>query len=273
VNEVSADRSLRARLSQGVVVLDAGLGARLIERGLEPGRDEAALWNLSHPEWIEELHALDVESGAEGLVANTFGANRVALGRQGRGGEFESINRAAVRIARGVLGRQGYVLGSIGPTAVLQPGAARDQAACLLDLGVDALLLETFTDENIGLAVDELGSLDVPAVIASLWRWPDEPAGLIAALLERGVLAVGMNCASLPQSLAFARRVRERAPGTPLLIKPGVLAPGAESSPRAFAGAAAELAACGARLLGGCCGTSHEHVQALCGALPRSRTL
>src|SRR5215207_7751714 len=124
------DRLLSA-MARGLLVLDAAMGTRLIARGLDLSGDDPALWNLSHPEVVRELHTRDVAAGSDAVVTNTFGANRHWLARYGRAEEVAAINRRAVGLAREAAGPGRFVLGSIGPTTSEAPGAAREQAEAL----------------------------------------------------------------------------------------------------------------------------------------------
>src|SRR3954453_4253877 len=84
---------LRAAMARGPLVLDAAMGTRLIARGLDLLGDDPALWNLSHPGVVRELHARDVAAGSDAVVTNTFGANRIWLARYGRAKDVAEINR------------------------------------------------------------------------------------------------------------------------------------------------------------------------------------
>ena len=93
------DRFLAA-LARGPLILDAAMGTRLVARGLDLAHDDPAIWNLSHPEAVAEIHARDVAAGSDAVLTNTFGANRPWLARSGRDDRVEAINRRAVALAR-----------------------------------------------------------------------------------------------------------------------------------------------------------------------------
>lgn len=259
------------RLRQGPVVLDAGMGTRLVARGLVLGRDDPCLWNLDRPDDVLAVHRLDRTAGAVGLVTNTFGANRGWLSRFGRAGEAESINRAGVDLARQAIGPNGLVLGDIGPTSADGSGAAGEQAGWLHDAGVDAILLETFRLEPALAALAEiraaLGDDSLPIVVG-LWQWPEPVDDAARRLVDTGAAAIGSNCRpSLVDLPSLLRRLAAAVP-CPLLAKPGV-DPGdgeAASTPAAFAAAVPEFLAANVRLIGGCCGTTDAHVAALAAA-------
>jgi 5-methyltetrahydrofolate--homocysteine methyltransferase len=260
-----------AELDRGPLVLDAGMGTRLLARGLDLRDDDPCLWNVDRPADVLDLHSRDIAAGSRALFTNTFGANRAWLARFGRRGDVRSINRAAVSLARRVAGLSPFLVGDIGPSAADEPGAVGEQAAVLIDSGVDALALETF---QLGPALAALGELramlTTPSfpLIASLWRWPDPVEDAARRLVDAGADVVGINCRpAMSGALAVVRRL-SGAITCPLLVKPGVM-PGdgeSDSTPAAFAAAFPSLVEYNVRLIGGCCGTTEAHVAALAAA-------
>ena len=246
----------------------------MIAAGLEIAHDDPALWTIDHPERIVAIHARDHEAGAEVLTTCTFGANRQALARSGRSSELERINQAAVTLARGVIGPNGYVLGNLGPRVAEQAGAALEQALILAAAGVDALILETFTAGPILEVLDELARSDepLPPLIASLWLWPEPAEELARRLVDSGAALVGMNCRhGAAEALAFARSMADTG-GISLSIRPSADPDDSDSTPDAFARAVPELVDLGCRMLGGCCGTTELHVARIRQALNHSLT-
>ena len=168
-------------IAQVPLVLDAGLGTRLVERGLDLGCDDPSLWNLTRPALVHAIHDRDVAAGSDAVLTNTFGANRCWLKKFAQDDAVESINRQAVQLARRAAGPLRYVIGDIGPAAALEPGAAAEQAAVLVDSGVDALLFETYRCPDVESVLGEVTrSLAGPTpLLVSLWQWP-EPAAVAA---------------------------------------------------------------------------------------------
>jgi methionine synthase I (cobalamin-dependent) len=285
-------------------LLDAALGTRLVALGLELRHDDPAIWNLTHPELVLELHQRDVRSGSGAVLTNTFGANRFWLARFGRQRAVELINRRAVELAREAAGPDRLLFGCVGPTAA-QPnhtersgarampdvpvadrpgtepgspgliqeepaGAAAEQAAILVAAGVDALCFETFNAHQIESVLPEVTACSGARVplIASLWDWPDPPDAAVGRLVELGASVIGMNCqAGIEAAVAFAERI-SRITARPLLVKPSAGDSGRrDGSPAAFAAAVPRLLELNVRLLGGCCGTTELHVAALADAL------
>jgi 5-methyltetrahydrofolate--homocysteine methyltransferase len=257
-------------LERGPILLDAAMGTRLIARGLDLGTDDPARWVIHHPLEVYQIHRRDVAAGAEGLLTNTFGANRAWLARFGDADETVPINRQAVFAARRAGGPDRFVIGSIGPTASDHPEALVEQAEALLERGADALLLETHRLDQAEAALGRLRDLPIP-ILASLFDWPDSIEESAHRLIDRGAVAIGANCqVGMAPALALARKLRA-AVDHPLLIKPSAGLPGSSlESPEAFAEAVPELLSLGVRLIGGCCGTTEAHVAALRQAIDRA---
>jgi methionine synthase I (cobalamin-dependent) len=257
-------------LRQRPLVLDAGVGTRLVELGLNLGVDDPSLWNLTHAAHVLAIHRHDLAAGADAILTNTFGANRCWMSKFGREAEVETINRRAVELARrAVRPDEHWIIGDLGPSAAMQAGAAAEQAAILVDSGVDALILETYLAESATAVLGEVGAT-VPAsvpILVSLreWpaRWPDFE-GTARRFLGLGASVLGINCQpDIDASVAFAEQMN-RVVSCPLLVKPGVSPSGGTGSdPSLFAAAVPALLASNVRLLGGCCGTTHLHVAAL----------
>jgi len=252
------------------------MGTRLCRSGLDLRCDDPAFWNLTHPEIVQDLHRRDLAAGADAVVTNTFGANRFWLARFGRGDDVEAINRRAALLARGAAGPGRFVLGCLGPTTAQEAGAAAEQAAILTEAGVDALLFETFRAGAIDSVVAEVArsqARKIP-VIVSLWEWPDPPGPTARRLLEAGAFVLGLNCQpGTVAALAFAESM-DADFGCPLFVKPSVAAAsGLPMSPAALAAAVPRLLERNVRLIGGCCGTTEEHVAAVAEACTRYQRL
>lgn len=254
----------RTAMARGPLLLDAAMGTRLMERGLQLADDDPVLWNLSQPEVIAEIHRRDVEAGAEVLLTNTFGANSQWLSRFGRSDAFAAINRRAVALARREAGVNGFVVGSISPIASKEPASSRDQAEVLVDAGVDALIFETHRLDQAEIALGQLAPQSPVPLLVSLFAWPDSPAEAVRRLADLGASAVGLNCVvGMESALRIAEALR-RVTALPLIVKPSAGYPGeVMASPASFAQDSAGLLALAPILVGGCCGTNESHVAAL----------
>jgi len=261
-------------LQRHPLVLDSGVGTRLVALGLDLQLDDPALWNLTNPGHVLEQHRRDVSSGSDAVLTNTFGANRFWLAKLGRPGAVESINRQAVDLARRAAGPGRFVLGSVGPTTARLAGAAAEQAAILVDAGVDALCFETFRAAELEYVLLEVAArpgAPIP-ILVSLWEWPEPPDSIARRLIELGASLIGMNCQpGIEAAVAFAQRM-DGVAACPLLVKPGAGDAGRpDGSPAAFAAAVPRLLEHNVRLLGGCCGTTELHVAALRAAVERMK--
>jgi methionine synthase I (cobalamin-dependent)/5,10-methylenetetrahydrofolate reductase len=287
----------RNRLAAGPILVDGGMGTLLFSRGV-PQR--ACLEELvaSQPDLVGAAHREYLEAGAELIETLSFGANRhrlTAWGLEGRVGDF---NRRAARIARDareVSGREALVGGSVGPLGSPARGmpamseatvraAFREQIEGLLEGGVDLIVLETFSDlGQLVVAVDEAQrASDVP-VIASLTfgeelRLADgtNPRAAAEALATAGADAIGVNCGAGPVACLDAlQAMGQSADGEPARsIMPNAGLPQRlegrfvyAASPTYFGTVTQRLLAAGAGIIGGCCGTTPEHIAEMRSAL------
>jgi methionine synthase I (cobalamin-dependent) len=246
------------------ILLDAAMGTRLISRGLNLAHEDPVLWNRTHPDAVDQVHASDVAAGSQAVLTNTFGANRVWLARYGQENVVEWFNHIASVLARCGGGDATFRLGSIGPTAAEAPGAVLEQAEALAAAGVDALIFETYRAEPAERALREVaGRINLPLLV-SLVLWPEPLAENVRRLVDLGAEAVGANCQDgMEPALKLARRLRD-VTDLPLIVKPAAGRPGVTPEhPARFARAVPTLRRLGPVLLGGCCGTTEAHVAAL----------
>jgi homocysteine S-methyltransferase len=255
--------------------------------------------NLNDPRLVQAVHADYIAAGADCIETNTFGANRFKLAVHGLERQVHEINRRGARLARDVresAGRDVWVLGSIGPLGkYLEPlgtvsvdearEAFREQAEGLLEGGVDAFIAETFSDlAEIGLAVEAIRSVTDLPIVAQM-AFTDEavtfmgrtPAEVARHLRGLGVQAIGANC-SVGSSTLYdvLERMLPEAGGLPPAIQPNAGLPSRIgerliylSSPAYMAEYAGRMVEAGARLVGGCCGTTPLHTAAMRETLDR----
>jgi homocysteine S-methyltransferase len=281
------------RLENAVLVADGAMGSMLFDAA-GPQRSFEEL-NLTQAEAVFRVHQAYIEAGAQIIETNTFGANRSKLAPLGLAERVVAINHRGVKIAREAreaASREVLIAGSIGPLGI-GPGVSeppreeileiyREQALALEERGVDFFILETFANLDVLLtAVDAIRSFSSLPIVAQL-TFSEEgntlggigPAEAAARLAQKDVQAIGANCTLGPQSLlpileglGTAGRPVSAMPnaGFPKRVGDRTVYP--RSSPEYFALFAREAAAIGARLIGGCCGTSPEHIQALAEAV------
>ena len=279
------------RIQHTVLVADGAMGSMLFE-GAGPQRSFEEL-NVSRPEDVFRVHQAYIEAGAQIIETNTFGANRSKLTTLGLGDQVTKINHRGVKIAREAreaAPHEVLIAGSIGPLAIAPEMREvpreemleiyREQAQALEERGVDFFILETFSNiEMLMTAIDALRSFSALPIVAEL-TFSDEgttlggtrPADAAARLAQKNVQVIGVNCTLGPQSLlpilegfGGGQRALSAMPnvGFPSRIGDRTVYP--RSSPEYFALFAREAAALGARIVGGCCGTTPEHVRAMAG--------
>lgn len=286
-------RDFRELISDGRPhVFDGAMGTMLYSRGVYINRCYDEL-NLREPDIVRDVHRMYVRAGAEILETNSFGANRVKLERYGLDKEVHAINARAAEIARGAAGEQVCVAGAIGPLGIrIEPYGPtsvdeavdlfREQAAGLLEGGVDLFVLETFGDLlEIQQAVRAVRSLcDLPIVAQMVIKEDGSTAlgtdaGLFAQRLEEaGVDVVGMNCSVGPAAMLETIDLLHSATAKPLSAQPNAGLPrevdGRKiymASPEYMATYAAQMIRKGIRFVGGCCGTTPEHIREITAAV------
>ncbi len=285
------------RLRNGVLVADGAMGSMIYEAtGPQRSFDEV---NLTQPEVVFGIHQAYIQAGAQIIETNTFGANRHRLAQIGLGDEVVRINHRAVKIAREAreaAPHEVLIAGSIGPLGLLRQGRAlpdeeiraiyTEQAAALEERGVDFFLLETFTDlDQLLLAIAAIRSFSSLPIVASLTfseegtTFGGTPAAEAAwRLAQQPVQAIGANCTLGPQPLLPVLRAMATSgldlsampnAGFPQRMGDRIVYP--KSSPEYFAAFAREAVETGARLVGGCCGTTPEHIRAIAEAVRHLR--
>ncbi|HAN32837.1 MAG TPA: bifunctional homocysteine S-methyltransferase/methylenetetrahydrofolate reductase [Myxococcales bacterium] len=282
---------LQALLDQRIVVFDGAMGTQLYEQGFSFQQSLDALC-VENPLVVRRVHRDYVGAGARILTANSFGANRMRLDHKGSSAKIIEINQAAVAIARdAAMDRPPHnrplVAASVGPLGQPMAPVGRiseakarevftEQIEALLDADPDLFIFETFSDLNeLLVAIDALNSLYEEAAFVALATFNAEgktllghkPEEVVRAVLAAGAAAAGGNCGVGPQGMeeVFERmcRVAEaRLVFTPNAGLPQVIDGRLHyvNSPEYFAQWAEELVQRGARGIGGCCGTTPEHI-------------
>ena len=281
--------SLRDLIEDGRVhVVDGAMGTVLYGKGMFVNVCYDEL-NLTHSELVKEVHEGYVRAGAEIIETNTFGANPVKLSSYGLEERTAEINSAAANLAREVAGARVCVAGAIGPLGIrIEPWGPtsrdeaeeffRHQVRGLLEGGVDGFSLETFSDiDELHAAYSAVRSLcDLP-VIAQMTiddsgktAYGTDAEHIAAALSEFGSDVVGLNCSVGPAIMLEGIERMAEVAQRPLVAQPNAGLPRVVgdrkiylSSPDYMANYAQRLIRAGARFVGGCCGTTHEHIKAI----------
>jgi 5-methyltetrahydrofolate--homocysteine methyltransferase len=271
------------------ILLDGAMGTQLAEAGLEMGGQSS----ISHPDMVLAIHQQYVECGVDLLITNTLTMNRVNIESHNVGVDVREVNWAAVRLAKAAAREGQYVLGDMSSTGkMLKPygdlsedhayAAFKEQAAILAEAGVDGFIIETMFDLRETLcalrACKEVADLPVITSIAfntvkngGRTIMGDSARDCAQALTEAGACAVGANCGNLDpfQMAEIVSKMRE-ATSLPILAQPNAGRPRLvenrtvfNMSPSDFAAGIYQCLQAGARLLGGCCGTSPAHIRAM----------
>ncbi len=273
-----------------VHVVDGAMGTVLYGRGvfLNVCYDELS---IRQPDLVRDIHREYVRAGAELLETNTFGANPLKLATYGLAGETERINAEAARLAREAAGERAAVLGAIGPLGVrvepfgemsLEEARAmyQRQARGLLEGGVQGFILETFSDvAELGAALQAVrGCSDLP-IIAQMTVGTDgkthygtDPAVFGPELAAMGADVIGVNCSVGPHGVLEAVEKLARVVSVPISAQPNAGLPREVgdrkiymASPEYMASYSRRMVEAGARFVGGCCGTTPDHIRAIVG--------
>ncbi len=289
---------IQAFLSKNNYLLaDGAMGTMLFASGLEHG-DAPELWNVEFPQRVAAVHRTYIEAGSRLLLTNTFGGNRYRLMLHRLEDRVAELNRAAASILRrevSLSGVDALVAGDIGPSGgLLLPlgeltypeavEAFREQAAALVEGGVDVIWIETMSDlEEVRAAVEGVrqASMDIPIITTMTFDTRGytmmgvAPERAISILNTYGAAAVGGNCGNGPEEvIQVIEKMYTADPQATLVAKANAGIPelvGGEpvyrASPEAMAEYAVKAFNAGARIIGACCGSTPAHIQAIAGSL------
>jgi 5-methyltetrahydrofolate--homocysteine methyltransferase len=278
-----------------VLLADGATGTNYQEMGIAPGVAPEE-WVLDEPGQVMELHRRFAAAGSDLVLTCTFGGTSLRLADGPLAGRTRDVNIRAAELAREAVGDALLVAGSLGPTGrLIEPygdlthdaavDAYAEQAQALADGGVDLLVLETFfaLEEALWAIEGVKSATDLPLVASFSFDQGTRTmmgvgaADVVAAVVPLGVAAVGANCGrSLADTDAVFAELLEAAPAVPLWVKPNAGVPHVvgdavvyEAGPDELAAHLRSYADAGARVVGGCCGSTPEHVAAIARALGR----
>jgi len=279
--------------SEPTVLADGAMGTMLFSAGLQFG-DPPEVWNLTQPEIVRRIHRGYLEAGSRIIMTNTFGGNRLRLSLHGLERRVAELNQTAAVLLRAEVasaGGRALVAGDIGPSgAILAPTGTLDyeeavdvfaeQAAALVAGGVDLIWIETMSDlAEIRAAIEGVrrASADIALVTTMTFDTRGRtmmgvtPERAVMALAEWGADAIGGNCGNGPDELVrVVTRMRAVAPTATLVAKSNAGMPELvdmravyRSAPSEMAIQARSMRDAGAAIVGGCCGTTPEHLLAM----------
>ena len=280
-----------------VILADGGMGTMLMAAGLRPG-DAPELWNVEREDDVRGIHRGYVEAGAQIILTNTFGGNRRRLMHRDLGGRVAELNRAAASLARAEADAAAapvVVGGSIGPSGRLMAPLGdltyaeaveifEEQAAALVEGGVDVLWVETMSDLNeLQAAVEGCrdAAADFPLVATMTFdshghsSMGISPPVAVTAFAEMGLLAFGGNCGNGPGEIeGIIQEMHALAPEAVLIAKANAGLPHMvdgqqvyDATPEIMGAYALRVKELGARIIGACCGSTPDHIRAMGQAL------
>jgi len=289
---MSGENFLERLKSGGVLVADGAFGTMLIAKGLQSGACPDAL-NLTKPEWLDDIARRYVDAGAEIVHTSTFGASPLKLADYGLADKTEEINGAAAAIVRNAAGERAFTAASVGPSGrILKPYGDTDrdmvydsyerQMRALIGAGADVITVETMTDlREAVLAVKAAKAVSAAIPVMATMTFDRTPRGYYtimgvniadaaAGLRDAGADAVGSNCGNgIERMVEIARAFAEEA-DVPVIIQSNAGKPELRDgevfypeTPEYFAEKTRGLVDAGVSVIGGCCGTTPEHIRAV----------
>jgi 5-methyltetrahydrofolate--homocysteine methyltransferase len=272
-----------------ILVADGAWGTELIKKNLAPG-DIPEVWNLERPSVVKKIAQDYRKAGADIILTNTFGANRLKLKRTGFTGEVKEINRVGVELSKEVAGGS-LIFASIGPTGeFLKPvgdfeeadfvEAFSEQVKGILEGGADGIIIETMSDVKEALcalkAVRKNSSLPVGVTFSFnkghkgfATMMGEDPKRIVLAVAEEKADIIGANCGSITiEDMVEIAKIMKKSTSLPLWIKPNAGIPVVKKgktlypqTPEEMASFIPRLIEAGAKIIGGCCGTTPEHIR------------
>lgn len=278
------------KLSSGILVSDGAWGTFLQLKGMAPG-ECPELWNITHRQEVLDIARSYIDAGSDMIETNSFGGSRFKLGKYGMADRVTELNKAAAEISREAAGDGRIVLGSIGPTGkiLLLEEVTREelydafceQAKALEAGGADAIVVETMTDlEEAVLAVqaarvntglEVICTMTFDKLVTGDYRtmMGISPSEMIQPLVDAGATVIGANCGNgMAGMVSIVEEIRRVNPHIPVLVHANAGMPVYRDgkthfpeSPEETASYVLSLVRAGANIIGGCCGTTPEHIQ------------
>ncbi|MCJ7802525.1 MAG: homocysteine S-methyltransferase family protein [Candidatus Marinimicrobia bacterium] len=275
-----------------ILVSDGAMGSLLFEKGLNPG-DCPERFNLEHPKVLAEIAQAYLQAGADIIQTNTFGASPLKLSDYNLDDKTKEINQKAVEIVKQVVDSKAFVSGSIGPTGKMlipygdiEPASMKDnykkQSRALIESGVDLLCIETMTDLNEALiAIQSAREISLEIPIIATMTFDVIPQGCVTImgngvaevctkLQEFGANVIGSNCGNGTKNMITIAKeflsntelpiIIQSNAGIPTIVDDHVVY---QETPEEFADFTKILLELGVSIIGGCCGTTPDHIKAI----------
>ncbi len=286
-------KELLERLKNGeILVADGAMGTMLMERGLKPGEPPES-FNLTHPEILEQIACLYLNAGADIIQTNTFGASPVKLSFYSLENKTEEINKNAVLSVKKAVGNRVYISASCGPSGkLLKPygdiepedvyNSFERQMNALVNTGIDIICIETMTDlTEATLAIKAAKTVSSSTPVIATMTFDPTPKGFYTimgvnikdaaqGLEQAGADIIGSNCGNGIENMIKIGKEFKKYSVLPLIIQSNAGIPEMKvnkptylETPKFMAEKAKELVLSGVSIIGGCCGTTPEHIKAI----------
>lgn len=281
-----------------ILVSDGAWGTFLHAKGLKPG-ECPELWNLSHPGEVYDIAKGYIDAGSDMVETNSFGGSKFKLEKYELGDKVASLNKAAAEISRRAAGVDKYVLGSIGPTGkILMMGevtaeemydAFKEQAMALEAGGADAMMIETMTDLEEAILAIKASKENTKCEVFCTMTFDKtvnndfrsmmgiSPTDMVDQIIDAGADLIGANCGNgIKDMVRIVEEIRRADDKIPILIHANAGIPIYNDgntifpeSPDEMAGIASKLISAGANIIGGCCGTTPDHISKIVSAIKK----